>query len=227
MDEIAHTHRGRLPLWLKVIYTLFLCVLVPLYWRSYGPANFLWFCDAALLITLLALWLQSPLLASAGAVGIVLPQTVWLIDFVSGGRLIGISDYMFNPDIPAHVRALSTFHIWLPILLVWMVWRLGYDRRALWVQSLILVGLLVFSYLLTDPRHPPTQYPDAAVNVNRVFGPGAKQVQTWMHPLLYLLLFLFTFVLSMYVPAHLALRRIFAPPRTVTRPPSALSALAR
>jgi hypothetical protein len=32
--------RGRLPLWLKVVYTAFLCVLVPVYWRAMSEQNF-------------------------------------------------------------------------------------------------------------------------------------------------------------------------------------------
>jgi len=59
---------GRIPLWLKVVYTGFVAVLVPYYWRTYGPVNFLWFCDIALLVTLAALWLESPLLFSMQAV---------------------------------------------------------------------------------------------------------------------------------------------------------------
>ena len=37
---------GRVPLWLKVFHALFLGVLVPVCWRCYGPANFLWFREA-------------------------------------------------------------------------------------------------------------------------------------------------------------------------------------
>ena len=53
-----------IPLWLKITYTLFVSSVVPVYWRRYGPANFLWFSDIALLVTVPALWLESPLLAS-------------------------------------------------------------------------------------------------------------------------------------------------------------------
>ena len=49
---------------IKVGYTLFLVILVPVYWAHYGPKNFLWFSDIALLTTGAALWLESPLLAS-------------------------------------------------------------------------------------------------------------------------------------------------------------------
>lgn len=40
-----------IPLWIKITYTLFVCLLVPVYLRHYGPANFLWFSDVALLVT--------------------------------------------------------------------------------------------------------------------------------------------------------------------------------
>ena len=53
-----------IPLPLKIGYTLFLCVLVPVYWVKWGPKNFLWFSDIALLTTGVALWLESSLLAS-------------------------------------------------------------------------------------------------------------------------------------------------------------------
>lgn len=57
----------------KVIYTAFVGVLVPFYWHAYGLTNFLYFCDPALLLTLVALWLESPLLANIAAVEILLP----------------------------------------------------------------------------------------------------------------------------------------------------------
>jgi hypothetical protein len=156
-------HNGsapRLPLLLKIAYTLFLAVLVPFYWINYGPQNFLWFCDIALLVTLPALWLENRLLASMPAVGILLPQLVWIVDFLvklfTGASFFGTADYMFNPQIPLFVRGLSSFHGWLPFLLVWLVWRLGYDRRALVCQIAVGSLALVLSFVLTErPRSLP------------------------------------------------------------------------
>ena len=92
---------NRLPLWLKLAYTAFMAVLVPVYWTNYGPTNFLYFCDVALLITLVAVWIESPLLASMCAVGIIGSQTLWVIDFVLnmfGVKLTGLTDFMFMSD---------------------------------------------------------------------------------------------------------------------------------
>ena len=61
----------QIPLWLKIGYTAFVCVLVPIYWRHYGPGNFLWFSDACLLIAVVAIWLESSLLTSIVALAIL------------------------------------------------------------------------------------------------------------------------------------------------------------
>jgi len=65
-----------IPLALKIIFTLFVCALVPIYWRQYGLANFLWFSDIAVLALVPALWLESALLASMLAISVVFFEVV-------------------------------------------------------------------------------------------------------------------------------------------------------
>src|SRR5438874_116887 len=109
-------------LWFQIVYTLFVAILVPVYWRYYGPANFLWFSDLALFITLAAVWLESSFLASMQAVSVGFLELLWLADFlvylVGGVRLIGLSSYMFDPAIPLLVRGLSLFHVGMPFVLL-------------------------------------------------------------------------------------------------------------
>src|SRR5437667_7606918 len=98
----------RLPLPVKILYTLFVAVLVPSYWSYYGPANFLWFSDIALLLTLFALWLESPFLASMQAVAVVFLELLWVVDFAAGllfgKHPLGLSSYMFEPERSAYLR---------------------------------------------------------------------------------------------------------------------------
>src|SRR5262249_10516503 len=97
-DQSTPRSVNRLPLWLKLAYTAFVAVLVPVYWRYYGPTNFLYFCDTALIITLVGIWIESPLLVSMCAVGILAPQVLWVVDFLGslvGVRITGMTDYMF------------------------------------------------------------------------------------------------------------------------------------
>ena len=191
-----------IPLWLKVSYTLFICLLVPVYWRHYGPANFLWFSDIALLVTVPALWLESSLLASMMTLAVLLPELVWNVDFfvrlVTGARLMGLSAYMFDRGIPRFLRALSLFHVGLPPLLLWMVHRLGYDKRALIAQTVGAMIVLPLSYWCSDPRE----------NINWVYGFGEKP-QTRIPPLWFLAFLILMFPLAIYLPTHLVLDQFF------------------
>ena len=187
-----------LPLGLKLGYTLFLCVLVPIYWHHYGPLNFLWGSDVALFLLLGSLWSGRPLPNSMVAVGILPFEIVWCVDFASGAELLGVTGYMFEPGRPVFLRTLSLFHVALPVLVIFLLRRLGYDRRALPAQIALTWILLPVSYLFTDP----------AENVNLAFGLGHTP-QSLLDPRLYLLLFMLGLPLVVLWPMHLLLRRMF------------------
>ncbi|QGM96308.1 hypothetical protein [Methylocystis parvus] len=196
------------PLPLKLGFTVFMAVLIPVYWTNYGPTNFLYFCDMALLLTLAGVWLESPLLVSMPTVGILAPQILWVADFgfnLGGVRLTGMTDYMFEAATPLLLRGLSLFHGWLPFLLVYLVWRLGYDRRALLSWTALAWGLMLVSYFfLPGPR------PDAGltpVNVDYVFGPSDKAPQTWMPDWAWLTLMMVGLPVALFSPVHLAMNR--------------------
>jgi hypothetical protein len=231
-------NRPRIPLWLKLAYTLYLCVLVPVYWVNYTPANFLFFCDLALFVTLAALWLENRLLASMAALGILLPQFLWVVDFlvrlVAGISLLGMTSYMFDPQLSLFLRGLSLFHGWLPFLLFWMVWRLGYDRRALGLQTVLAWVVLLISYFGTPPPPAPADNPSAAVNVNYVFAfPwDESKTQEAMPPWLWLACLMAFFPLALFLPTHLALVKLFGrpmerTPRTMDQEGAATSPAAR
>ena len=174
---------SRVPLWLKLAYTAYIAVLLPVYWHYYGPTNFLYFCDVAIILTLLAIWPENALLISMCAVGILVPQAVWVVDFLinaAGFSLTGLTDYMFDADRSLFLRLLSLFHGWLPFLLVYLVWRIGYDRRAFWSWTcLAWVLLLVCFFLMPPPMPNPGLTP---VNINYVWGLSDTAAQTWVPP---------------------------------------------
>ena len=149
--------RGTIPTELKYGYLGFVLILVPAYTWWYGLVNFLWFSNAALLLGLVGVWLESRRLLSMQLVSILLPELVWIAAFTlgllrSGAPPLGITDYMFDPAIPLFIRGLSLFHLLLPFLLLWLVWRLGYDPRAwrYWVP--IGWGILIAAFLLSTPE---------------------------------------------------------------------------
>jgi len=193
---------GVIPLGLKVVYTIFVCALVPIYWRQYGPANCLWFSDIALLALVPALWLENALLVSMMAISVVFFEALWNLDFffrlATGKSLIGLSAYMFDPTIPSLIRGLSGFHVLLPLLLLWMLHRLGYDQRAFLWQTIVALVVLPLSYLVSN----------AQKNVNWVYGPGQNPQRLMPAPLFVILLMLL-FPLVVYLPTHLLFIKIF------------------
>ena len=207
---------SRIPRWLKLLYTAFLAVLIPYYLWAWGPTNFLYFCDIALLMTLVALWTEESLWASMPAVGIVLPQALWCVDFLAGligRRVTGMSAYMFNPTVSLFTRSLSFFHFWLPFLVVFVVWKLGYDRRAFAAWTVLALSLMLVCYFLMPAPPPPADNPNLPVNINYVYGMSDEQPQHWMHPLAYLALMMCTFPVAIFLPTHLLLAKLFAPGR--------------
>ena len=145
------TKKSLIPLWLKIAYTGFLAVMIPVYLFNYGPTNFIYFCDVALLLTLVGIWRENALLVSLPAVGILLPQAFWCVDFcfqIFGGKLTGMTGYMFDANRSLFLRGLSFFHGWLPFLLFYLVRKLGYDRRALLGWTMICLVLSLTSYFL-------------------------------------------------------------------------------
>ena len=207
MSESSLTQTRKIPLTLKLAYTAFLAVLVPFYWVNYGPSNFLWFCDVALAVTLIALWKESPFLASMQAVAITVPQGMWVVDFIyratTGGHIIDMTEYMFDSENPLFNRSLSLFHGWMPFLLLWMVWKLGYDRRA-WKYQIGLCWIVLWAtfFLVTDPNN-------GAGNINKTFGMTDGEMITSMPRYLWIGVLMAAYPGLVYIPSHFLLSFAF------------------
>ena len=191
-----------LPLWLQLGYTVFLAVIVPVYWVKNGPANFLWFSDIAMFATGAALWLENSFIASTMAVGVLLMELVWNVSFFGrllfGARMTALADYMFEARTPRVIRVLSfLLHVIMPACLVWILYTLGYDDRALVAQTLLAWLVLPITYLVTDREN----------NINWVFGPGKPQ--TRLSPALYVGMLMLLVPVGIYLPTHFVLRTLF------------------
>src|SRR5713226_1847376 len=188
----------RVPLWLKIVWTVWVAAWVPFYWRQYGVQNFLYFCDLGNLFIATGLWLESPLIFSWQATGLLLFQTLYIMDLagtvLTGTHLIGGTEYMFDVSVPLFVRLLSLFHVMMPPLLLWAVWRLGYDKRG-WKYQTVMTWVVVPINYLWRPEH----------DVNWARGPFFRE-QHVVPGLVYLLAYLIVVPLAVYWPSHLALR---------------------
>jgi hypothetical protein len=208
-----------IPLWLKIAYSGFLAVMIPVYLLNYGPTNFLYFCDVALLLTLVGIWRENALLVSLPAVGILLPQLLWCVDFVvqlCGGKLTGMTSYMFATDYSLFLRGLSLFHGWLPFLLIYLVRMTGYDRRALLGWTTICVALCLTAYFLLPPAGAALADPKIPRNVNYVFGMDDAKPQPWLPPLAYLGAWIAALTGIIFVPTHFLLMKTCPAARRVS-----------
>lgn len=187
----------RIPLWLKVGWTIWLILWAPLYWRQYGLQNFLFFCDIGNVLIGIGLWLESPLIFSWQACGLLLFQTLFTVDLagalLTGRHLIGATEFMFDRGVPFVARLLSLFHVVTPPLLLWAIRRLGYDSRGWKFQTVTTWIVLPINYFWR-PEH----------DVNWARGPFFREQQV-VPGLIYLLGYALVVPLFIYFPTHLFL----------------------
>src|SRR5271166_5913513 len=109
---------------------------------------------------------------------------------VSRRHLIGGTEYMFDSHIPLAIRLLSLFHVVTPPLLLWAIWRVGYDPRGWKYQTLTAWIVIPINYFWRP------QY-----DVNWARGPFFHE-QHVVPGLLYLLAYLTIVPAAVYFPTH-------------------------
>jgi hypothetical protein len=196
----------KIPIWFRRVALSFLALWFAAYWNAWGPANFLHLCDIAVILTCIGLYTNNALLISSQAISSVLIDIVWTLDvsarLIFGRHLIGGTEYLFDAATPLWARLLSLFHVVLPIILLWSLHRLGYDRRGWKLQSAILLPVLIASRFVT-----PDQNLNFAVHdpfLHRSYGPAPTHL---------FITFLFL-VFVIYLPTHLLFTRLFPPPES-------------
>lgn len=186
--------RSHVPLWLKIAWTVWLLAWAPVYWRQYGAQNFLFFCDIGNILVGIGLWMESALIFSWVACGLLVIQSLYTIDLagavLTGRHLIGGTEYMFDPNLPLFIRLLSLFHVVTPPLLLWAIWRLGYDSRGWKFQTATAWIVVPINYFWR---------PEMNVNWARGFFFREQHVMPgWA----YLLGYLVGITLLIYLPTH-------------------------
>jgi hypothetical protein len=180
---------------------LWMLIWLPAYFRVWGWANLLHLCDVAVILSFAGIWLRNSLLLSSQAVGALAAGVLWVLDvgwrLATGHFLFGGTEYMWDSRYPLWVRLLSTFHIGLPLLLLWTLRKVGYDRRALVLQSAIAAVLLFLSRFLLPALNMNYAYSDPLFH--RTWGPAATHLAVILIPL----------VVLIYWPTHWLLLSLF------------------
>ena len=140
---------------LRWVAPAWLAVYLPSYALAYGWTNFLFLCNVGVVVGSLGLWKGSRLWLSVGGVASIAIGSVWAIDFFGrlllGAPLLGVTDYMWDPQYPLFTRVLSLYHVAWPALTLACLRRIGYDPRAWRVQATIGIPLIVAGRFLAGP----------------------------------------------------------------------------
>ena len=180
--------------WMRWAAVIWLAIWFPTYAIVWGWWNFVLLCNIAIVLTCIGLWRGDALLLSSQAVSTVVVEPLWALDVAwrlfFGVHLIGGTEYMWDPLYPLWVRLLSTYHVVWPVLLIWAVRRVGYDRRAFWFQSGLAVVVIILS-----------RFGDPVRNPNMAFRDPIFQY-TWGPVPAHLALMLAVLILVIYWPTH-------------------------
>jgi hypothetical protein len=198
-----HPEKRAFPPGARWIALLWLCVWFPAYWRTWGAVNFLHFCDISVIVTCAGFILESPLLIASQAVASILVDLMWIADILCkltrGHYLLGGTEYMFDTHIALWIRLLSLFHVVMPILLLWTISRVGYERRGIVLQCAIAFAAFIGS-----------RFTNPALNMNYAFSDPFFHRQ-WGPAPVHVLLILAFMLIVVYLPTHLFLMRIYRP----------------
>jgi hypothetical protein len=186
---------------LRWVGVCFLAVWAPAYAVYWGSTDFLFLCNVAVVLTCAGLWFGNSLLLSSQAVSTIVIGTLWGVDvawmaLTHGQPLIGGTEYMWDARYPLWLRMLSFDHLAAPVVTLWGVGKVGYDRRAWALQSGVAAVVLVASRI-------------AAPEQNLNF--GQKELVTfhsWGPPPVHLLFVWSVLVLVVYWPVHAVLMRV-------------------
>ena len=186
---------SRLPLGLKLVFSLWVLVWMPSVIVLLGVQNFFWVCNLANFLILIGLWTGHRLLLSMQWLSVTLIGLFWGLDlfiaWLTGVHLIGGTAYMLDPDFPTTAKLLSFYHLGLPLITGYAVYRLGYDRRALIGQSVLIWVLIPLTWWLTDTER----------NINMVHEPVIIGLVDWPTPA-YLPFLMVAWVVVLLLPMH-------------------------
>jgi hypothetical protein len=196
---------------LRWLAALWLLVYVPTYAWAYGWANFLFLCNAGVILTAFALIVGNRLLLSSQAVAAPVIAVAWLLDagwkLATGDFLYGATAYMWDPANAPFARLLSLYHLVWPVLLYLVLRRIGYDRRGWPLQAAIAAIFMLLARLLT-PAAANINFAFVAPFFDRPLGSAAQ----------HLLLSWATLAGAGYGLTHLLCRRLF-PAAVAGKPP--------
>jgi len=196
LRQLKNALQNDIPLWIKLPYSLLALVVLPVYWYKYGVTNFLWFSDIAFFVMVPALWFKNRFIASMMAIGVLPLEALWLASLLSHGRFLGMANYMFDPNLPLWLRGLSLFHFPMPVVIIYMIRRFGYDTRALYPQIVFSLTVIVLTHLVAPKSE----------NINMILPP--EGLAGMVSQSAYIILMPVALIACAILPMHFLLKNI-------------------
>ncbi|HEV3143839.1 MAG TPA: hypothetical protein VGZ47_08155 [Gemmataceae bacterium] len=216
----------RVPLWFKLAYHIWLLGWLIAAGKSYPYPHLLWLCYLGNIVVGIALWTENRLLFSWQCNSLFFIDVLWTFDVVTraisewsallfGQKLFPYNSplgtgYMFSPQVDNFLKFMSLFHILMPFLFFWGMYRFGYDRRALWPQLLTVAIVYPLTYWVS--LHFGDVHDNIRDDINWVFGPFAKPPEDFVPHVRTLIFALIVYPIFMYIPANFLLTAMFRQP---------------
>ncbi|HLW66013.1 MAG TPA: hypothetical protein VKS79_11950 [Gemmataceae bacterium] len=217
----------RVPLWLKLAYHVWLLGWLIAGGKTYPYPHFFWLCYLGNVVVGIALWTENNLLFSWQAVSLFFVDVFWTFDVSAralslwsaewAGRVVFNyhsqfgTDYMFDPTIDSFRKTMSMFHMLMPLIFFWGMYRFGYDRRAIWLQLATIAIVFPLTYWVSLNFGDVQE--NIKDNINWVFGPFGKPqnpANTGVSRQQFLLIALLLYPIVMHIPSHFLLTAMFS-----------------
>lgn len=192
------------PAWARWSALAWLAFWVPVYWHFWGPHNFVYLCDIAVILGCIGIWANNALLISSQAVSSLVVDAMWAVDAGwragFGHHIFGGTEYLFDPSHALWLRLLSLYHVAIPVVLLWALHRMGYDRRGWALQAGVVAAAFVAARF--TPASQNINFAFRLPVVDKPFGPAPLHVAVSVAFMIFVV----------YWPTHWALGEIFPPP---------------
>lgn len=125
----------------------------------YGLWNLCFFCDISLLLTMMTFYIPHKFrseISSLATLLAFLPCIAWTLDYLLlyfNICIFGLANYMFDAKYHIGMRFLSTFHIWLWIVHIYLLKKYKYNKNS-FVNWLVFITIIYLILNIFTPEYP-------------------------------------------------------------------------
>jgi hypothetical protein len=139
-------------MWINIFLIFFLATQIIVY-SSYSIESYLWLCKINLFLTIFGILFKNKLLISMAFVGGLARFSIWNLSFIinlfTNYNLFNVTAYIFSLGTSLTIKIISLYHIFLPIILIFFLKKIGYDSRAFIFSTILYWFVIIITYFFT------------------------------------------------------------------------------